>query len=97
MKRLLALAFILLASPAMAGSNECDGAIALNDKWLAIIDIDGQTTCQAKRNSPAAKRILATCPQYSHCLIELPLPPSGDVSDLPPTQTITKILSVERL
>jgi hypothetical protein len=68
-------ALAALATPAMAGANDCVGTIVTDKEWVYVVDAGLHTTegrlCQAKLKSPIARHILATCPVGSYCNVDI--------------------------
>ena len=74
---LLTLALGLFAvSPAFAGSNVCEGKVAVGTEWTTIIGDTGDFApngCRFRSNSPAFKKIIAKCPNGSECAVDFSL------------------------
>jgi hypothetical protein len=66
----------LLATPAMAGSNECEGRVTVGKEWTIIKGDTGDFApdgCRFRTSSKLGHRILATCPDNSDCTVSIPL------------------------
>ena len=71
----VAAALAGIASPAIAGANDCIGTIVTDKEWVYVVDAglhtkDGRL-CQARLKSPIGRRILATCPVGSTCYVDI--------------------------
>jgi hypothetical protein len=70
-----ALALAAMASPALAGANDCNGKILTDKEWVYVVDAgryySAGRLCQAKLGSKIANRILTACPVGSTCNVDI--------------------------
>ena len=75
---------------AHAGSNTCEGTVTVGKEWTTVKGDTGDMApggCRFQTASKLGRRIIATCPDGSQCLIDVPLNKRS--------HTITSITNVE--
>jgi predicted small secreted protein len=84
-------AAVLLSSftAAHAGSNTCEGTVAVGKEWTTLKSDTDALGCRFQTASNLGRRILAICPDGSPCMISIPLNK--------PSRTLTVIDRADRL
>ena len=91
MNMIALLLALLTTTSAHAGSNFCEGTVAVGKEWTKVVGVTGDYApdgCRFLTASQLGRRILRACPNGSECRIEMPLNRRSP--------TLTNILHVER-
>ena len=96
----IAAALLAATATAHAGVNTCEGTVQVGKEWTMVVGDTGNYApngCRFPTASSLGRRILATCPNGSQCLIDVSLKELKEGSDTPgkPPRTIKAITNVE--